>query len=732
MMRNEEIITYVLERVDIVDVVAQFVYLKPAGNDFVGTCPFHSGPGEFLVVSPQKQMFYCPKCNSRGGVIEFLMRVLRLSYSECIAWLGLHFQLDEVDYRQVLEERACNFSVMEANRAAEQYFVSTLRDTDEGVSVGLSYYAEKRQFSDEIINAFGLGYDIDVPTDGFYMSLPPERFSDELLIRSFLIYSKNHVGPFHGRVVFPVYNVAGDVIAFSARTMKSKEETVDSTYRKYVNTGYPEVSEGFAPSVYVKGDNLFGLYQAKESIKALDFCVLVEGNADVVSLHCHGITNSVASLGTALTANQVQLIRRFTNKVVIMYDGDKAGKLATQKAIKLLIAGGMHVEAVFLPDGEDPDSFAQGKSYDELVNYFAEHTIDIVDYIARANQERMDEDDEEFYQVLQDIELVVAMVDDIAWRNELAQKCSAVALQIGISAQEVLTAISDFSKQRVQKQTVQQIAEQEPQPSKQIIAGEMPSTLRPLTSQEANLLRVMMWNFNIPIFTDGENDVKVFEFLMDNIEKFEAALKVSIEEIEQEWQQQQERIAALESDESLEAAEVAQETKMLKGQQQVLSLIKAVYESCLFSASSCFGRVLDVVKLCCQQTEHVVAELVNHREKEVRDIIYSLCTNDDVISRFFTKNRTLPENVSEEFRQRLIEKEMQRKADSNNSDLQQEVTTVLFEFMKSFYDAQLEQLQKLMTRYRTKSSHDLKRIIQRHLLKVNDNRIQLVQSTNSL
>lgn len=731
-MSNEDIISYVLEHVGIVDVVSQFVSLKPAGNDFVGTCPFHSGPGEFMVVSPQRQMFYCPKCNSRGGVVDFLMRMLHLTYNESVAWLGLHFQLDEFDYRQVLEEKECNFSVFEANRAAEQYFQNALRETDEGQNVGMSYYVERRQFSDDIIRAFGLGYDIDAPANGFFQSLEPGRFSDELLIRSFLTYSKNHVGPFHGRVVFPVYNVAGDVIAFSARTLRSKDETGDGTYRKYVNTGYPEVSEGFAPSVYIKGDNLFGLYQAKKSITETGFCVLVEGNADVVSLHCHGITNSVASLGTALTANQVQLLRRFTNRVVLMYDGDKAGKAATQKAIKLLIAGGMHVETVLLPDGEDPDSFAQGKSYDELVNYFAEHTIDIVDYIARANQERMDEDDEEFYQVLQDIELVVAMVDDIAWRNELAQKCSAVALQIGISAQEVLTAISDFSKQRVQKQTVQQIAEQEPQPSKQIIAGEMPSTLRPLTSQEANLLRVMMWNFNVPIFTDGENDVKVFEFLMDNIEKFEAALKVSIEEIEQEWQQQQERIAALESDESLEAAEVAQETKMLKGQQQVLSLIKAVYESCLFSASSCFGRVLDVVKLCCQQTEHVVAELVNHREKEVRDIIYSLCTNDDVISRFFTKNRTLPENVSEEFRQRLIEKEMQRKADSNNSDLQQEVTTVLFEFMKSFYDAQLEQLQKLMTRYRTKSSHDLKRIIQRHLLKVKDNRIQLVQSTNSL
>lgn len=728
MMSNEEIISYVLEHVGIVDVVSQFVSLKPAGNDFVGTCPFHSGPGEFMVVSPQRQMFYCPKCNSRGGVVEFLMRVLHLTYNESVAWLGLHFQLDEVDYRQVLEEKDCNFSVFEANRAAERYFQRTLRETDEGQSVGMSYYSERRQFSDDIIQWFGLGYDIEQPTDGFYQSLEPGRFSDELLIRSFLTYSKNHVGPFHGRVVFPVYNVAGDVIAFSARTLKSKDETSDAAYRKYVNTGYPEVAEGFAPSVYIKGDNLFGLYQAKESIVAMGFCVLVEGNADVVSLHCHGITNSVASLGTALTANQVQLLRRFTNKVVLMYDGDKAGKAATQKAIKLLIAGGMHVETVLLPDGEDPDSFSLGKDYNELIESFAQHTKDIVEYIVEANRERMDEDDEEFYQVLQDIELVIATVDDIAWRNELAERCAAEAHKIGISAQEVLTAISNFARQRIQKQSIQHIDQEEPQPSKAIVAGELPSSLRPLTTQETNLLSVMMWNFGVPIFTNGDDEVKVFEFLLDNLEKLEEAMKETIGALDEEYQQIDASIAEMEADETMEATEVAKETKTRRARQQVLSQLKAVYESCLFTDSSCFGTVLDVVKLRCQMAENVVVHLVNHKEKEVRDIIYSLCTTDEVVSRFFTKNRTLPENVSEEFRQRLIEKEMQRKADSNNSDLQQQTTTVLFEFIKSIYDAQLLMLEKLLKKYPLKTSQELRRLIQQHHRDVNANRIQLVQS----
>lgn len=728
MMSNEDIISYVLEHVGIVDVVSQFVSLKPAGNDFVGTCPFHSGPGEFMVVSPQRQMFYCPKCNSRGGVVDFLMRMLHLTYNESVAWLGLHFQLDEFDYRQVLEEKECNFSVFEANRAAEQYFQNALRETDEGQNVGMSYYVERRQFSDDIIRAFGLGYDIDAPANGFFQSLEPGRFSDELLIRSFLTYSKNHVGPFHGRVVFPVYNVAGDVIAFSARTLRRKDETGDGTYRKYVNTGYPEVSEGFAPSVYIKGDNLFGLYQAKKSITETGFCVLVEGNADVVSLHCHGITNSVASLGTALTANQVQLLRRFTNRVVLMYDGDKAGKAATQKAIKLLIAGGMHVETVLLPDGEDPDSFSQGKTYDELVAYFANHTEDIVEYIVQANKERMDEDDEEFYQVLQDIELIIAMVDDIAWRNELAERCAAEAQKIGISAQEVLTAISTFARQRIQKQSIQHIEQEEPQPSKAIVAGELPAALRPLTTQEANLLSVMMWNFGVPIFTNGDDEVNVFEFLLDNLEKFEVAMKQIVGELDEEHQQIEADIAKMEADDTMEVSEVAKETNTLRARQQAISQLKAVYESCLFNDSSCFGTVLDVVKLRCQMGENVVVHLVNHKEKKVRDIIYSLCTTDEVVSRFFTKNRTLPENVSEDFRQRLIEKEMQRKADSNNSDLQQQTTTVLFEFIKSLYDAQLQMLTKLMKKYPLKTSPELRRLIQQHYKSVTDNRLQLVQS----
>lgn len=730
-MTNEEIIEYVLEHVDIVAVVSQFVCLKPAGNDYVGTCPFHVGPGDFLVVSPQRQMYHCSKCGCRGGVTEFLMQVLHLSYNETIAWLGLHFNLTEVDFRQVLDEKDCNFTLFEANRAAEQYFIRTLRETEEGESVGMSYYDEKRHFTDDIIRSFGLGYDIDTPANGFYQSLEPNRFSDELLIRSFLMYSKNNVGPFHGRVVFPVYNVAGDVIAFSARTLKSKEEAKEGTYRKYVNTGYPEVTEGFAPAVYIKGDNLFGLYQAKESIIANNFCVLVEGNADAVSLHCHGITNCIASLGTALTPNQVQLIRRFTNNVILMYDGDSAGRNAMQKAIKLLIEGGMHVEAVLLPEGEDPDSFCQGKSNEELLDYFAANTSNIVDVIYKFNEERMNEDDEEFFSVLQNIELMIASVEDIAWRDQLAQACIGIALKIGIQPIEVRTSISDFSKQRLKKTSLQQIENLDPQPSKEVIAGKTLSTLRPLTAMETNLLRVLTWNFHIPIFSDGEREVSVHEFLLNNLDACEKELNNFVVAVDQEMAALTEQMTEMEQSENVDPSELSKQQKEMKSKLQVLSQIKAVYESCLFKTDSCFGMMIDIMKQRGERNENIVTLLANHPDKAVRDVVYSLCQNDGVVSAFFTKNRTLPENISEDFRQRLIEKEKQRKAENHNSDLQQEVTTVLYEFMKSIYDSQLEQLQKMITKYRLKN-RDLRRIIQEHHVKVNNTRIGLVNTVSTL
>ncbi|MDO4191601.1 MAG: DNA primase, partial [Bacteroidales bacterium] len=687
-MDQRNTISKILCDIDIVDIVSQFVALRQVGEDYIGVCPFHIGHNESLVVSSHRQVYYCSECDKGGGVVDFVMNVLHLSYEEALVWLALRQTNLDIDPHTLLPSDMCNISVFEANKYAEQYFIDTLNTSEEGQAVGWSYFSEHRRFSDEIIHTFGLGYDVDTPLDSFFCSLPAGKFSDELLYRSYLIFSKNHVGPFHGRVVFPVYNVAGDVIAFSARTLKSKEDVGEANYRKYVNTGYPETTEGFTPSVYVKGDNLFGLYQAKESIIATGFCVLVEGNADVVSMHCHGYTNCVASLGTALTANQVHLLRCFTKQVCLMYDGDAAGRKAAHKAIKLLVEGGLRVSVVKLPEGEDPDTISQNKTFEELSTFINDHTYNIVDFICSIYENTMKDDDEEYFRVIQDIELIISTVKDVEWKNELLEACKKWSLQIGISTKVLLQAIDDFTKQRNNKNVVETAVAHLPKENAKI------DTFRPLTQQESNLLKYLLWHYNYPIFSDNDAEVTVAEYLQQNLDNLEQGILLSIEQLVEKQQILSDEITALEQQETADPL-LNQQKKEKKQLLQTVKQIENIYRSTLFRSDSCFGLIYNTLKVYGQQFDQPVLLMVNDSDEKIHNIVRMLCVDKTVVSKFFTKIRNV-ENVSEEFRQRMIEKARRHQVDDNHADILQNVSTVLSEFVCAMYNNQLKALQKLM------------------------------------
>jgi len=351
---HPETVTQIKQATDIVEVVGDFVTLKKRGANYQACCPFHNEKTPSFSVNPVRQIFKCFGCGAAGDAIKFVMDIDGIGYTEALKYLAGKYSIDvreeEVTDEQTRRqnERESLFIVL---GFARSFFQRNLLETDEGKAIGLSYFRE-RGFTDPVISRFELGYSPET-RDALTNEALSKGYTSEALVNAGLSIRKDDVPEdapsaafdrFRGRVIFPIHNVSGKVIAFGGRILRTDKKTA-----KYINS--PETA------VYHKSDVLYGIYQAKNAIRQQDLCYLVEGYTDVISLHQGGIENVVASSGTSLTIEQIRLISRFTPNITILYDGDDAGIKAALRGLDLVLEEGLNVSIVTFPDREDPDSY---------------------------------------------------------------------------------------------------------------------------------------------------------------------------------------------------------------------------------------------------------------------------------------------------------------------------------------------------------------------------------------
>jgi DNA primase len=412
----------VKERADIVEVVGDYVPLKKKGQNMWACCPFHGEKSPSFSVSPAKQIYKCFGCGKAGDPIQFIMDIEGIGFQEAIRHLagkyGIEVEEDETRTPEQNLEQNERESLFIVTNFAKDFFVKNLQ-TEEGRSIGLSYFKE-RGFSQQIIEKFDLGYALD-GWDHFMKAAKTAGFQDELLLKSGLVLQREGdpgrmYDRFRGRVTFAIHNVSGKAIGFGARIL-----TKDKNQPKYINS--PETP------IYHKSDVLYGIFQAKKAIRDLDNCYLVEGYTDVVSMHLSGIENVVASSGTSLTEGQIKLIKRFTNQVTVLYDGDSAGIKASIRGIDLLLEGGLNVKAVVFPDGEDPDSFSRKVGSQAFQDYLNSNSKDFIGFKIGLYQDEFAKDPIRKAEVIREIVLSIGKIPDPIVRSVYAKEASGL-LQI--------------------------------------------------------------------------------------------------------------------------------------------------------------------------------------------------------------------------------------------------------------------------------------------------------------
>ena len=346
-MISQNTIQQILGRIDIIDVVGGFVKLKKRGTNYLGLCPFHNERTPSFTVSPSKEIYKCFGCGKSGNTISFLMEHEKYSYVDSLRWLANRYGI-EIEESFATDEQRQQMQVADSlyiiNNFAQQFFSKTLFETEEGRDIGLSYLKE-RGFREDVIKKFQLGYNPEA-RDSFTKAAIAAQYNTELLLKTGLVANRNDqlVDNYRGRIIFPIHNHSGKVLGFGARILKTNDKAP-----KYINTPENEI--------YVKSKILYGSYFARMAIDKADECLLVEGYTDVVSLHQAGIENVVASGGTSLTQDQLRLIRKYTNNLTIIYDGDAAGVKAALRGLDLALEEGLNVKLVLIPDKEDPDSY---------------------------------------------------------------------------------------------------------------------------------------------------------------------------------------------------------------------------------------------------------------------------------------------------------------------------------------------------------------------------------------
>ncbi len=435
-MIKQDTIAKIFDTAQVEDVIEDYVVLKKRGANLLGLCPFHNEKTPSFTVSPAKNIYKCFGCGKAGNSVNFLMEHDGLSYPEALRSLAARYNIEVEETQRSSEEQEKQNtadSLYIVNEFAKDFFVTNMKNHDEGIKIGLPYFKE-RGFLQNTIDKFQLGFAINNST-ALKDAAHQRGFNVDLMKRVGLISERGY-DFFRDRVMFPIHSISGKVIAFGGRTLKK-----DKKIPKYINSPESEI--------YIKNKSLYGIYQAKIAIRKADQCLLVEGYTDVISLHQGGVENVVASSGTSLTEGQIRLIKRNTENIVIVYDGDVAGIKAALRGIDLILEQDMNVKVVLLPDGQDPDSYIQLVGQTEFKTYIEEKGEDFIFFKTNILAEGAANDPVKMSQVIGDIVQSIAKIPNTLKRTLYIKECAnRLGIDESILATDVNRSIYEYKRQK--------------------------------------------------------------------------------------------------------------------------------------------------------------------------------------------------------------------------------------------------------------------------------------------
>ncbi len=510
-MIDHATIERILDAAEITDVISDFVTLRKRGVNQLGLCPFHNEKTPSFTVSPAKGIFKCFGCGKGGNAVNFIMEHENLSYPEALKWLAKKYHIDIVEEEQTdeqIQQKNDRESMMIVSSFAQKYFMRYLWEENEGRTIGLSYFRE-RSFRDDILKKFEVGFAPDGKTP-FTEAAQKEGYKIEFLEKTGLTIKRDNWmrDRFAGRVIFPIHNLAGRVIAFGGRILKE-----DKKIAKYLNS--PE------SDIYHKGRVLYGIFQAKREISKTDKCYLVEGYTDVLSMHQAGIENVVASSGTALTPDQIRMVKRFTPNITIIYDGDAAGIKASLRGIDLVLEEGMNVKVLLLPEGEDPDSFAKKMGATGYLEYINKNETDFIQFKTRLLLKDTENDPIAKARLISDVIRSVSVIPDSITRSVYIKECSRL---MGVNEEVLYNEVrkqkakrtDDFRKKEF-REKAKKIAAKPKAQAKEVNPAD-------LLIEEREFLRFLLKYCTVPLFEIEEENadkpqfISVGEFMIQELE----------------------------------------------------------------------------------------------------------------------------------------------------------------------------------------------------------------------
>lgn len=714
---EKETVQRILDTADIVDVVSDFVHLKRRGANYMGLCPFHNERTPSFSVSKSKNICKCFSCGKGGSPVNFIMQLEQLSYNEALRYLAKKYNIEIKEREQTDQERELESereSMFAVNEYAMQHFEHNIHDTPDGRNIGLAYFLE-RGINEASIKKFHLGYALEKSND-LYETALRKGFKDKYLLDTGLCIKTDSgrvYDRFKGRVIYPVFAVSGKVVAFGGRTLKKD-------VAKYVNS--PE------SLIYHKSSQLYGMYQAKSAIVRQDKCILVEGYMDVISMHQSGIENVVASSGTSLTEGQIRMIHRFTENVTVIYDGDAAGIKASLRGIDMLLAEGLDIKVVLLPDGDDPDSFAQKHTSSELEEYIKEHEDDFIRFKTEILL-KGENDPLARSRMVNDIIRSIAVIPDQVKRNIYIKDCSrrldidelVVSRQVALQIKTIAENEYDRKQKERARQTIADIEqpqepEEKPEPEEveRLVIGSASGSeqynVRILRPYESAILKYVVRYGMVTLCEEYAEDgsplqsVKVIDYIGYELkrEEFEFVnkdLKRTFDEamtLLEDWESERQNIEARLAGERSDYISAGEEELRNSGLE--IASIERKEKELIASADEKYFA--DRKKAESMFVEKI---LISHPDDAVRNIAIELASEKHVLSKVHTRFM---------------------KVETEEDRLQELVPRAIYEYKDAILGCQIKAIQKEMAAIAAAMPYDgekvmdaMKRLTELHTLR---------------
>ena len=508
-MIDRETVDRIFATADIVEVISDFVKLKKSGSNYKGFSPFSNEKTPSFFVSPGKGIFKCFSSGMGGNAVKFIMEVERLSYPEALKYLAKKYNI-EIHEKELtakdIQEKNERESMLEVSGFAQKQFTEWLLKRDEGKAIGLSYFKE-RGFRQNTVEKFQLGYSLE-SRDAFSKLALEKGYKKDYLVKTGLTIEKNErtFDRFSGRVIFPIHSLSGQVLGFGGRILKKDDKTA-----KYLNSPESEI--------YHKSHILYGLYFAKQQITKHDKCFMVEGYTDVISMHQNGIENVVSSSGTSLTVDQIRLIKRFTKNITVLYDGDEAGIKASLRGIDLILEEGMNVKVLLLPDGEDPDSYAQKHSSSEFLEFIEQNESDFIRFKTKLLIKDAENDPVKRATLITDIVRSIAVIPESIVRSVYLRECSKLMdIDEGILYEEIFKIRRDKAYEKEKRYHRPQ---QELHAPRERVKPEVSLNISKDYRHEHELIRALLNFGNQELFPGYEDTPIISHFVVSEIKEDE-------------------------------------------------------------------------------------------------------------------------------------------------------------------------------------------------------------------